>query len=286
MVFGIFTKPTNQPARPMALHIDQMGNKIELDGPPRRIVSLVPSLTELLFDLGMNETVVGITRYCIHPEPKVKGKTRIGGTKNPDLDQIRALRPDLIIGNKEENRQEDIETLQKEFPVWMSDINSLADATRMIRQIGHLLEKEASGDWIAGVIESRFAALPEMLPPGTPRVAYLIWRNPWMVAGASTFINALLTHCGWVNAFGDQERYPQCTATELRAVQPDIILLSSEPYPFQKKHIDEIASLCPRAKVRLVRGDLFSWYGSRLLRTPTYVQSLRPIRSESSVKGE
>lgn len=260
----------------MATFIDQMGHTVELAIPPKRIVSLVPSQTELLFDLGLNETVVGVTRYCVHPSFKTQHKTSIGGTKNPDLKLIRALQPDLIIGNKEENRREDIEALHAEFPVWISDIATLADATAMIREIGHLVAKETSADWLARRIEERFETLAAEVAPRIIRrkAAYLIWRKPWMVAGGGTFIHALLERAGLDNVFADQPRYPECTVESLVVSQPEVIFLSSEPYPFKETHLAEMQIMLPNAQILLVDGELFSWYGSRLLRTPAYLRSL------------
>lgn len=263
----------------MPAHLDQMGHIIELSAPPQRIVSIVPSQTELLFDLGLDETVVGITRYGVYPEAKVQGRTIIGGTKNPDLTLIRALQPDLIIGNKEENRQEDIEALRKEFPVWVSDVNNLADATAMIRSVGMMVGKETSAEWIANRIEKRFGELAaEVMPtlPGKrPKVAYLIWRKPWMVAGSGTFIDDVLHRAGFANVFIGHARYPAPTEEVLKATRPDWIFLASEPYPFKEDSKAEIQSLWPDSQVKLVDGELFSWYGSRLLRTPDYLRGLR-----------
>jgi len=253
-----------------------MGVPLQLADRPRRIVSLVPSQTELLFDLGLNETIVGVTRYCLHPQAKIRNKTIVGGTKNPDLSAIRALHPDLIIGNKEENRREDIEALQAEFPVWISDISSLADAITMIRTIGRLVWKETSADWLAARIEERFETLATELISRSSgkKAAYLIWRKPWMVAGGGTFIDAMLRRVGLDNTFADQLRYPECLDETLIARKPEVILLSSEPYPFKETHLAEIRALCPAAQLHLVDGQLFSWYGSRLLRTPAYLSSL------------
>lgn len=260
----------------MTTFIDQIGRTVELATPPQRIVSLVPSQTELLFDLGLTETVVGVTRYCAHPHFKTQGKTSVGGTKNPDLGLIRQLRPDLILGNKEENRQEDIETLAQQFPVWVSDIGSLPDATAMIREVGRLVQNETSADWLAGRIEDRFEALAAEVLSQTSRrkAAYLIWRKPWMVAGGGTFIDDMLRRAGLDNVFANQPRYPECSPESLLASRPEVILLSSEPYPFKETHLAEMKVLFPNAQLVLVNGELFSWYGSRLLRTPAYLRSL------------
>src|SRR4051812_11307667 len=123
----------------MTRFTDQMGNAVELEGPPSRIVSLVPSQTELLFYLGLDKEVAGITKFCIHPAEMFHSKPRVGGTKKYDFEKIRQLAPDLIIGNKEENEQKQVEELQKLYPVWMSDIRNLADALQMIRSVGELV---------------------------------------------------------------------------------------------------------------------------------------------------
>lgn len=261
----------------MTEHTDQMGFDLTLAEVPKRIVSLVPSQTELLFDLGLDESLVGITRYCVHPAVKAQGKTLVGGTKNPDIDLIRALQPDLIIGNKEENRLEDIELLKKEFPVWLSDVNTLPDALWMMRELGQLVGNSSSADWIANRVEQRFADLTEHVSQRqkSPRVAYLIWRKPWMVAGGGTFIDSMLTVAGFTNVFANTPRYPECTLADFKSAVPDILLVSTEPYPFHEKHLPEIQALVPTAIVKLVDGELFSWYGSRLLRTPAYLTDLQ-----------
>jgi ABC-type Fe3+-hydroxamate transport system substrate-binding protein len=267
----------------MQLVTDQTFQQVPLlRGLPLRIVSLVPSQTELLFDLGLNEEVVGLTRYCVHPASKARTKTVVGGTKDPDLQLIRSLQPSLILGNKEENTREVIEQLREEFPVWLSDVSTLADATAMIRTVSEVVGKPETGTWLVNKINERFLLLSgevarqqQEQPTPPRRVAYLIWRKPWMVAGSGTFIHSLLETTGWVNAFADVPRYPTVSPDEFRQRNPDLVLLSSEPYPFRAKHQAELNQLLPRATVRLVEGDLFSWYGSRLLRTPDYLRSLR-----------
>ena len=238
---------------------------------PQRIVSLVPSQTELLYDLGLGARVVGVTKFCIHPARAVGGVTKVGGTKQFLFDVIDRLRPDLILGNKEENYREGIERLAAQYPVWISDIYTLADALAMIQTVGTLtgtVDKAAS---LTKTIRTAFANVSPVRPA---RVAYFIWRNPWMVAGSHNFIDAMLNQCGFTNVFGHLPRYPEVTEAQLREAQPDCLLLSSEPYPFAEKHREELQGVCPRAKVRLVDGELFSWYGSRLLQSPTYLSSL------------
>lgn len=255
---------------------DQMHRAIAAPTLPQRIISLVPSQTELLYDLGIGDRVVGITKFCIHPEEWFRSKPRVGGTKKVDIEKVRALRPDLIIGNKEENERTDIEALAQEFPVWMSDINHLPDALDMIRRVGALTGTTAKAEGIATDIEAAFAGLR----PSTEgySVAYLIWRGPWMVAGPGTFINDMLMRCGYANAFAHRtERYPEVTSAELAAADPDLIFLSSEPYPFAEKHIAELNLILPGAPVRLVDGEMYSWYGPRLLRSPAYFSGLSPV---------
>ncbi|GAB3173025.1 ABC transporter substrate-binding protein [Telluribacter humicola] len=266
----------------MRTFTDQTGHTITLSGLPLRIVSLVPSQTELLFDLGLNEQVVGVTKYCVHPDPKVRDKIKVGGTKNPDIDLIRTLNPDIIIGNKEENTREVIELLRDEYPVWLSDVNNLDDALGMIRSLGEIVGKEPSANWIADKIQERFQVLTDELAQSgstkrkIPRnVAYFIWRKPWMVVGSDTFIHTMLEVAGFSNVFGGMARYPACSEGELTQFKPDLVLLSSEPYPFKEKHITELRDSYPKAAIRLVDGELFSWYGSRLLRTPDYLRRLR-----------
>lgn len=248
---------------------DQMHRTVAAPALPQRIISLVPSQTELLHDLGLAERVVGITKFCVHPAAWFRTKARVGGTKQVDLGKVRALRPDLIIGNKEENTRTDIEALEQEFPVWMSDITELEGALDMIRRVGGLTGTGPKAEAMATEIAARFAALrPD---PHGYSVAYLIWRKPWMAAGPGTFIDDMLRRCGLANAFAHRaERYPEVSAAELATADPDVIFLSSEPYPFGEQHIAELGMVLPGAPVRLVDGEPFSWYGSRLLQAPGY----------------
>ncbi len=238
---------------------------------PQRIVSLVPSQTELLFDLGLGARVVGVTKFCIHPAGAVSGVTKVGGTKQFRFDVIDRLQPDLVLCNKEENYREGIERLAAQYPVWMSDIYTLADALSMICTVGELTDTSVKAASLAEIIHNGFAG---MVPAPPVRVAYFIWRNPWMVAGSQTFIDALLKHCGLTNVFGHLPRYPAVNETQLREARPDCLLLSSEPYPFGEKHREELQHLCPGSKVLLVDGEMFSWYGSRLVQSPAYLTSL------------
>jgi ABC-type Fe3+-hydroxamate transport system substrate-binding protein len=244
----------------MRIFSDQCGNRISLPRAPSRIVSLVPSQTELLHDLGLGNEVVGITKFCVHPASWKKEKAIIGGTKNFNFDVIDELQPDLIIGNKEENYKEGIEALQKKYNVWMSDIFSLDDALEMIEQVGEICERQEKATEIVDEIRSSFNKLSSA---GQQRVLYLIWKGPWMCAGKNTFIDSMLLKIGFVNAV-IRLRYPELASAEIADLHPDIIFLSSEPYPFKDKHISSLQEICPRSKVMLVDGEMFSWYGSRL----------------------
>ena len=248
---------------------DQMNQTIRLENIPRRIVSLVPSQTELLYDLGLEEEVVGITKFCIHPEKWFQSKKRIGGTKKLNLEAIRSLQPDLIIGNKEENTKSDYTALQEIAPVWMSDILTLEDAYDMILQLGTLVGKVEKSKEITGKIRSEFERLPKI---GTPKsVLYFIWQEPYFVAGKNTFIDALIEACSFENAC-KQDRYPIYNTEN--ALKPDFVFLSSEPFPFKAKHVAEMQALFPDAQVLIVDGEFFSWYGSRMLYAPTYFRKL------------
>jgi ABC-type Fe3+-hydroxamate transport system substrate-binding protein len=249
---------------------------------PQRIISVVPSQTELLFDLGLDHELVGITKFCIHPADRVRSKTSVGGTKTLHLDQIHALRPDLILANKEENTREQIETLQEQYPVHVTDVNTLPEALAMIRTVGTLVGKSPEADKMAQQIATSLSSLSShsspsslSLPSPLPSVAYFIWRKPYMVAAGDTFIDAMLAVAGFRNAFGGQSRYPEVTPDNLRDARPDLIFLSSEPYPFAEKHIAEMATIYPSARALVVDGEMFSWYGSRLLRAGDYFRNLR-----------
>jgi ABC-type Fe3+-hydroxamate transport system substrate-binding protein len=255
---------------------DQMGRIILLERLPVRIISLVPSQTELLYTLGLPEPsfeVVGITKFCVHPTTWFREKPRIGGTKDIRPERIDALRPDLIIANKEENDRDQVESLATRYPVWVSNVRTLPDALAMIRAVGGLVGCPAQALTLAASIEKAFGELP---PTTThpPRTAYFIWRKPWMVAAGGTFIDDMLQRCGFTNIFGSQDRYPIIDPASLATSGCDLVLLSSEPYPFREKHILELQTLLPNATIRLVDGELFSWYGSRLLEAPAYFRHL------------
>lgn len=254
-------------------HIDQMGNKIVLPYSPKRIISLVPSQTELLFDLGLEEEIVGLTKFCVHPAEKVKSKARIGGTKTYHLDKIKALQPDLIIGNKEENDRVQVEQLMQHYPVWMSDVKDLDTALEMIDKLGSVLNREKQSQKLISEIRDAFSSLPTDYQP--LKTAYFIWRKPYMVAGNGTFIHEMMKWAGFENLFSSKNRYPEVNLNEVQKLKPEVILLPSEPFPFSMKYIGEFEKLFPNAAIKLVDGELFSWYGSRLKKAPSYFMELR-----------
>ncbi len=250
------------------LFTDQLNNTIELTTYPKRIVSLVPSQSELLWDLGLRDKLVGITKFCIHPNELFTSVYRVGGTKTLSIEKIRTLKPDLIIGNKEENERSQIEALQKEFNVWMSDIYTLPDALKTIHAIGELTNTQQKANEILGNIETSFQNLAQL----KKTVLYLIWK-PYMAAGRGTFIGDMLSRIGLENVISDTDsRYPELTVEAIRELNPEIIFLSSEPFPFKEKHLNELKEQLPGVSVFLVDGELFSWYGSRLQKSVAYFE--------------
>lgn len=249
--------------------IDQLGNKLVFKDYPKRIVSIVPSQTELLFDLGLDAEIVGITKFCVHPESWFRTKNRVGGTKSISIEKVKALKPDLIIGNKEENFKENIVELSEIAPVWMSDIYNLDDALEMIQNIGDLTNKSLEGNQLVEKIADKFNKL------STDNLdyscSYYIWKNPYMVAGTHTFIDTMLPYCGLKNGV-ESPRYPELNE---QLIETDVILLSSEPYPFKEEDVQFMKDKFPNSFVKVVDGELFSWYGSRLLLASSYFEELK-----------
>ena len=256
----------------MPVFTDQLQHTIYLKEFPKRIVSLVPSITELLFDLDLNDEVVGITKFCVHPESWFKTKTKVGGTKNIKADIIASLQPQLIIANKEENVKEQVEALENIAPVFTTDVTNLVSALQMIELIGEITNRVEQAQSILQKIENEFKELK--LSGKELRVCYLIWKRPYMTVGGDTFINDMLKRCGFENVYKDYSRYPEISISQITTANCDVIMLSSEPYPFKQKHIYELKALLPSAKIILVDGEMFSWYGSRLQFAPAYFVKL------------
>ncbi len=256
------------------LFTDQMLREVRLNTSPQRIISLVPSQTELLYDLGLGDRVVGITKFCLHPDAWYRGKHRVGGTKSVNFDKVRDLNPDLIIGNKEENERSNIEALDESYPLWMSDIYNLQEALEMIGSIGDLTDTRDAAAELIQNIETAFKDFDSWVAEhvhNRPSVAYFIWQDPDYCAGKNTFIDAMIERCGMRN-YLNSERYPEFEMDGDEV--PDYIFLSSEPFPFKNKHMDNFRKKFPNSKVVLVDGEMFSWYGSRLALAPTYFKSL------------
>lgn len=252
---------------------DPLGNELVVPAPPQRIVSLVPSQTELLYALGVGERVVGVTKFCVHPAQARGNRRSVGGTKNPKLDRVQALKPDLVLANREENRAEDIDAIAAHAPVYVTEVNTVNQALGMIRAVGFTLGAEVAAARLAADIQSALGDLPRL---SDLRCAYLIWRKPWMAAGGDTFINDLMQRLGLHNVFASRPRYPQIDAAELIAAAPDVLLLSSEPYPFKPAHAAELTALLPKTLMVPVDGEMFSWPGSRLLAAARYFRQLLP----------
>lgn len=241
--------------------------------PQHKIISLVPSVTLLLFDLGLENDIIGRTKFCIHPKEKVSKIPTVGGTKNIDLAKIKALQPTLIFATKEENVKEQIQQLQMEFKVVVFDIKNLEDNYKMMEKIGKLTQTEAKAFEIMEQTKSNFSTIQKLLS-NIPTL-YLIWRKPYMSIGKDTFIHAMLETIGLKNMFAHQTRYPIINNLQTSYfANCKLVLLSSEPYPFTEKHIAEIRQQMPNAKILLVDGEYFSWYGSKMLNAPAYFQEL------------
>ncbi len=253
--------------------IDQLGTKHRFENYPKRIISLVPSQTELLHYLGLENEVIGITKFCVHPNDWFRNKTRIGGTKNVNVEAVKVLQPDLIIANKEENVKAQIEALSSICPVWVSDVNNLDDALKMIEDIGFLTGTTEKVNSVSETIKKRFQQIKTSNLK--LKTCYLIWREPFMTVGGDTFISNMLGYCGLENLFKNENRYPEITLQQLLLLNCELVLLSSEPYPFKQKHINEIQQALPNAKILLVDGEMFSWYGSRLLQAADYFEKFK-----------
>lgn len=253
---------------------DARDQELVLPRPPRRIVSLVPSQTELLSHLGLDETVVGITRFCTRPKHWRAEKAIVGGTKEVDMDRVRDLAPDLILANYEENTKADVTALDEIAPVFVTQVKTVTDALDMIRAVGHLTGSADQTSTLAGRIISRFSRLPDFAPL---QAAYLIWRDPFMIVGGDTFIHDVMSWGGFENVFGDRTRYPEVSLDTLTETDPDVVLCASEPFPFHQKDrfTTDIREALPGTPVEVVDGQPFSWYGPRLLDTPAYLKELR-----------
>jgi ABC-type Fe3+-hydroxamate transport system substrate-binding protein len=254
---------------------DQVGRNISVTDCPQRIISLVPSQTEYLVDIGLENQIVGITTFCVHPPHLRSQKTRVGGTKEPDLDKIRSLNPDFILANKEENRKEDLEILSKDFPVWISDVKNIDDSISMMRSIAELCKRQKKAELLITEIKEGFRKLPVFEAGTEPSAVYLIWNDPIMTVSGETFIASMLKTVGLLNPFEfESDRYPEVDLKTIQKIAPKYLFLSSEPYPFKRKQKNYFDENLPDTKVMLVDGEMFSWYGSRMVYSAEYFLNL------------
>ncbi len=260
--------------------IDQLHRDLYLDTHPKRIVSLVPSQTELLVGLGLEDAIVGITKFCVHPAHLKTSKAIVGGTKKINYRRITALKPDIIICNKEENTKEIVEELAKKYSVYVSDIVTLEDAFSLFLDMGKIFDKKAAAQQLVKDIQvklNNFTKFIEQSP--LKRVAYFIWAKPWMAAGGNNYINTILKLNKFDNIFKNSpDRYLEVYIEYLTGLspelQPEIIMLPSEPFTFEEKHVEELKKYI-NCQFMFVDGEMFSWYGSRLLTALDYFKELQ-----------
>ncbi|OYQ36083.1 cobalamin-binding protein [Flavobacterium cyanobacteriorum] len=258
-------------------YTDQIGHTITLSATPKRIVSLVPSQTELLFDLGLEERIVGITKFCVHPYHFRVTKEKVGGTKKIHIEKIRMLQPDIIICNKEENTEEIVASLRAIAPVWTSNIITIQDTLDMIEAFGRMFSVRTQAQQWIDKINFGLQEFQEFIKDKkTLKAAYFIWKNPYMAAGSDTFINEIMKLNNFANIYEGRGRYPEIIIQKIRIQgNPDVVLLSSEPYPFREEDAFEVGRFTHHAKTVFVDGEMFSWYGSRLAKAFPYFRQLR-----------
>lgn len=255
--------------------VDQIGRKITINEPPHRIVSLVPSITELICDLGLEENLVGVTKFCVHPNHLRETTSVVGGTKNVSAKKVKDLQPDLILANKEENTEDTVKKLSGFTPVHVSDVKHIEDCIDLIYRYGKIFNIQTRAEELISQINLKKEDFRNFIKNKDPmRVAYIIWRDPWMTVGSGTFINSILKLNNLENAFAHLERYPVVKIEDLKNSDLDLVLLSSEPYPFKQKHITEVKKELPESNVILVDGEMFSWYGSRIIKAFDYFKVL------------
>ena len=260
---------------------DALGTVHPVAGRDARIVSLVPSITELLFDLDLGAQVVGRTGFCIHPRERLRDVPKVGGTKDVDLDRLRALAPTHVIVNIDENRREQVAAMREFVPhVVVTHPNAPEDNAALFRLIGGLFDRAPAAEALCAALDvelAQCAPLRAQLP--AERVLYLCWREPWMSVASDTYIARTLAAVGWQVLHGPgghagAARYPQ---VDLDACVPQVerVLLSSEPFPFTARHVEELAARFPRVAVQLIDAEMTSWYGSRAVAGLHYLRALR-----------
>jgi ABC-type Fe3+-hydroxamate transport system substrate-binding protein len=238
---------------------DALGRTLDITRPPERIVSLVPSLTELLYDLGAGARVAACTDYCLYPAFELKSLPRVGGQKDPDLEKLLSLRPDFVVVAKEENLARDVAKLEAAgVPVFVTDVQTVDDALRLPFQLGAALgvprpTSQALHDGMAAGVEAA-----RRIGPAEPlRALCYVWRDPWIAAGGDTYLSDVLRACGALNVIGDRARYPKVDLKTAQELRPDIVVLPSEPYPFTEADLPSVKNGV------LVDGTVLCWYGPR-----------------------
>lgn len=235
-----------------------------------KVISLVPSITEALFDLGLTENeIIGRTKFCIHPEEKVKNIEIIGGTKNLNIEKIKSLKPNLILANKEENVKEQVESLKEDFKVIVYNTETIEDNYYLVKNLGLLFNKEKRAQAFNLKV---YEVLHQTKLKSSLKAAYLIWKNPYMTVGSDTFIHNVLSEIGFENIFKNTTRYPEIQVEDL--AEAEVIMLSSEPFPFKEKHIAELKEFYPDKKIMIVDGEAFSWYGTHIAKCENYFKEL------------
>jgi ABC-type Fe3+-hydroxamate transport system substrate-binding protein len=252
---------------------DDLGRKVFFRAPPNKVVSLCPSITETIFSLAPPEKIVGVTKFCVHPHNIIKDIHKIGGTKTVNISKIDTLAPDLIIAEKEENIKETIEILEKKYNVVVFNVESYKDALSLINKLGVIFDNVKKAQEISLHIECRFTLIPRV---NNKNVLYFIWKKPYMVAGKNTYINDILEKLGFKNAILPfySSRYPTLDNLQSISAEVDYIFLSSEPYPFQERHCQELSAHFRNSKIMLVDGEMFSWYGVRMIAAAPYFEKL------------
>ncbi len=255
-------------------YLDQLNRELQLNKSPKRIVSLVPSQTELLVDLGLENELIGITKFCVHPSSLRKNKTIVGGTKQVNIEKIKALQPDIILCNKEENTEDMVKALESIAPIHISDVNTVEDCFELIKMYGAIFKTPSKASELIEAIKiEREEFQSNTTFKQKPKAAYFIWKNPWMVAASNTFINTMITEAGFSNVFENEARYPEIHLDHTKLKEADFILLSSEPYPFKYKDVEDFKNEFQDKKAMIVDGEMFSWYGSRLLKSYKYFKT-------------
>ncbi|MBT8317550.1 MAG: ABC transporter substrate-binding protein [Lutibacter sp.] len=255
---------------------DQLGREISLTNSPKRIISLVPSQTELLCSLALENELIGITKFCIHPYHLKSTKTIVGGTKKVDFEKIKELNPDFILCNKEENSYDFLPELEKIAPTYFSDVTTIQDSIDLILNLGIIFNRRTESKNLVEKISFKLTDFKQFIKNQPQRkVAYFIWAKPWMVAGNNTYINELLKLNKFENVYANMDRYPKIEIDKIRYDgDPEVIILSSEPFPFKDEHAMQIANFTNRAITVFGDGEFFSWHGSRLLLAFDYFKKL------------